>query len=260
VKKPIVIIIAASLIIAYFAQTGIVFCKKYPSSGISAVSDEKEVTEDTIEFINGDVLTGSIVSISASAIEFNGKMISGTSKVPLDNVKRIYFPRGIEKGSKPKADQVIFPNGDCLSISVRHMDEKTLRGETITGDSIELARENLEGLHFKKVPIKILEENFEDPEITRFKPVSGKWAIEGGKYVQLSKAITENSAYATVTQQGHYRYQWSVDKSKGGVTGFYFFAQNARSRHGINSYYIMWTWNSVYLDKSVHDNQQYYNS
>ena len=259
-RRPIVIFMAASLIIAYSAYSGIVFCEKYSSSGLYAVPDEKEVTEDTIEFINGDIMTGSIVSISSSAIEFNGKMISGTSEVPLDNVKRIYFPRGTEEEAKPKADQVIFPNGDCLSISVQNMDENTLIGETITGDPIKLAREYLEGLHFEKVPINVMEEHFEDPEDIRFKSVSGKWEVEGGKYVQTSTAMTENSAFAAVTQQGHYRYQWSVDKSKGGVTGFYFFAQEARSRHGINSYFIMLTGNSVYLYKCIDDNQQYYNS
>jgi hypothetical protein len=231
-----------------------------PSSKLKKLPEEKAVTEETIEFANGDTLTGRIVSVSEDIIRFNSKMMSGRSLIPVSNVKSILFPKLIDIKTIPRVDQIVLPNGDRISLTIDSVNEKALKGETPTGSSIELNRTELEGIIFKKVSATVLEEHFDDPENVRFNAVSGEWNVEDGMYVQKSTASSTYSASAMLTQQGRYRYQWSVDASRRGVTGFYFFAENGTSRNGGNSYYISLSGNSVYLYKCRDDNQQYYDS
>ena len=258
-RKPISVFFVTVFILAHIIFTGFAQGRR-PSSKLEKLPEEKAVTEETIEFANGDTLTGRIISVSEDRIQFNSKMISGKSPIPISNVRRMLFPRLIDTETIPRADQIILPNGDRISLTINSMSEKTLKGETPTGSSIELDRAELEGLIFKNVPATILEEHFDDPENVRFNAVSGEWVVEDGMYIQKNTASSTYSASTMLTQQGCYRYQWSVDTSQRGVTGFYFFAKNGRSRNGGDSYYISLSGKSVYLYKCRDDNQQYYDS
>lgn len=220
--------------------------------------EERVVNEDTIEFTNGDKISGDILAISNDTVEFNAKMIPNKCSFPLKNAKLILFPKKIEKEDTTLADQIILPNGDRISMAIKNMDSKLLNADTITGSSVSIEKEKLEGIVFRKVPVEVFVEKFEDAEKNRFTSITGEWVVEGGKYVQKKTNSDSYRASAPLTQQGSYKYSWSVDVSSGGVCGFYFFAKNSKSMNGGDSYYIMVSGRSVYLYKCVSDNQQYY--
>lgn len=221
---------------------------------------DRVVRDDTIELVNGDLLTGKIADISQGVVRFDGQMIAGASSVPLRNIRRIFFPKPEGEGSKPEADQLIFPNGDRLSINIKSMDDKIIEGTTLTGDPLRLEKGKVSGLFFKKVPMKILEEHFDSDE-SGFTPVKGEWAVEEGQFVQKNKSSSSYRASALLRQQGRYNYKWTVDTSRSDVTGFYFFARDGTSVHGGNSYYLTLNGTkSVYLYKCQNNNQHYYAS
>ena len=249
------------LIIVFFLS-GTVFAqvkiRPQPTDTSAKIPGERVVTEDTIEFTNGDKISGDILAISDDTVEFNAKMIPHKCSFPLKNAKMILFPKKIEKEDTTLADQIILPNGDRISLSIKNMDTKLLNGDTVTGNSVSIEKEKLEGIVFRKVPVEVFVEKFEDAEKNRFTPVTGEWVVEGGKYVQKKTNSDSYRASAPLTQQGSYKYSWTIDVSSGGVSGFYFFAKNSRSMNGGDSYYIMVSGRSVYLYKCVSDNQQYY--
>ena len=164
-----------------------------PPTKPQKLPEEKTVQEDTIEFSNGDLLTGKVVSISGDTMRFNGKVISGTSTVPLSGVRKIYFPE-TEEYEAGEQDQVVFPNGDRLSLDVGNLSDKTLQAHTLSGEAVALDRAKIEGLVFKKAPMKLLEQDFEDEENLRFSAVAGQWVIEEGMYWQKESNSSFRSA------------------------------------------------------------------
>ena len=215
---------------------------------------EEVFSEDTIEFKNGDRLTGNIESISDGSIVIDCQMIIGKSAVSLSDARKVFFTGKTGHTQTAYEDQVVFPNGDRLSLSVSKLDEKFLEGETLTGDPLKLDKSRIEGIIFNRAAVKVMDERFDDAESTRFQGTSGDWVVVNGKYVQRKigrSARGGHKAYAPLTQRGRYIYKWTLDTSgeSSYYNGFYFFANNERSTHGGTGYQVSFRGQSVILYK-----------
>jgi len=227
-----------------------------PSGDIEQIPESQPIERDVIHLMNGDKITGAIKRLDGNALIIAADLVDGDVRVPITNIGLTLF-RTVEDRPSGLADRLVFPNGDRLSVTVESIEDGVLNGTTVAAQPMTIETDWLTGVIFERKPFVVYENDFESDDLKGLKPVSGKWAIQDGLFMQKERNASFSNATIEVLQDGRFEYEWAADLLAGYSYGFYVFASDGETVNGGNSYLIMAQGHSVYLYKVQDDNQQY---
>jgi len=93
-------------------------------------AETNELKNDSISFINDDIVSGKLISIKGEKVLF--KTDYAEMDIPLKRVKEITTASSLRRRARRRGDDIrcYFPNGDSITLSVKEINGGILEGET----------------------------------------------------------------------------------------------------------------------------------
>jgi hypothetical protein len=208
-----------------------------------------KLENDSVKFINGDSLTGTIESIADGSLSIHLDLLGDAAEFPVRNVSEIAFS-GPSNPAPERADVIYLRDGSSLTATVIGLSPDALRARTLPGQQLTLPKDGILGIGLYRSDNVLFENDFAMGKDMGLVPVLGTWNVEKGQLVQTaSRAFCR--AYVPLVQAGMMRYEWTIDGSHAHNAGLLFFAARYDSRFGHTAYMVMLKDRMVYLYKVI---------
>ncbi|NQT82554.1 hypothetical protein HQ563_06000 [bacterium] len=220
-----------------------------PTSGPVLLPVASHVAHDSVKFVNGDKLTGTVEAIEKGNVLFMLDLISERAEFPVENFSEISFA-GPPNSPPERSDAIYVADGSYFSAEVRGLNPDAVEAKTLSGQEIAIPRDEVAGIGFYHPDDTLFENDFSSPGEMGLVPVLGGWKVEKGQFVQASP-LPFCRAYVRVVQEEMMRYEWVMDVTKSRNAGLLFFASRYDTRYGQLAYMVMLRGREVYFYKVI---------
>jgi hypothetical protein len=204
---------------------------------------------DSVKFVNGDSLTGTIESIAGQDFFIRLDSLGDALRFPTGNLSSLSFV-GPPNPVRERSDVIYLRDGGSLTARVTGLGPEALQVTTFPGQQIAIPKRHLMGLGFHTLNGVLFDNDFSPGKDLGFVPVMGTWNVEKGQLVQTApKPFCR--AYLPLVQSGMVRYEWTTDASQAHNAGLLFCAARYDTRFGQLAYLVMLKNRMVYLYKVV---------
>lgn len=236
-----------------------------------------EVAQDSVKFVNGDHISGTVKSISNGRLFFTLDLTGETLSFPIENVSELRFAgpplwssrpvdqwEGRQDVSTPQLsgspllwqpslenqDVIYLRDGSYFSANVTAIEQNAVEVVTSSGHPIAIPKEHIAGAGFHHPNDIIFQSDFSSKAEMRLTPVLGSWDVEKGQLVQASPT-SFCRAYVGIVQSGVVRYEWAMELQGNAIGGLCFFASNPQARFGEFSYMVIARGRQLYFNKVI---------
>ncbi len=195
-----------------------------------------EITQGSVEFVNGDKLSGRVGALGGGKLWFHQELSDQAAEFPLENVSQLTFA-GPPIPPTERCDAVYTQDGSYFAANVTALSDHTVEAVTAAGQEISIPDERITGIGFYRPNDVLLHSDFSSEAVMRLTPVLGSWSVEKGQLVQASP-LAFCRVYARVVQAGAVRYEWAMDLSGSAIGGICFYAARWDTRFGDSAYMV----------------------
>lgn len=141
---------------------------------------------DTVELMNGDLLTGTLTSMSEDSATVKSPISSGALEIKSSAIKQITFPN--KKTQAPTHTEVLtLNNGDILPCRVLSMNEETLKISTWYAGNFNVDKENIRSLRFGISKERTIYTGGDDT--SKWDNTQGSWTHNSGTYTSKGSGV-----------------------------------------------------------------------
>lgn len=208
-----------------------------------------EVAQDSVKFVNGDHISGTVKSISNGELSFTLDLTEGTLSFPIHNVSELTFA-GPPQPPAELRDVIYLGDGSYFTATVTAIEPTAIEAATTTGQQLVIPKKQVAGVGFHHPSDIIFQSDFSSKAEMGLIPVLGSWDVEKGQLVQASSTAFCR-AYVPVVQSGLMRYEWAMELQGTATGGLCFFASNPQARFGELSYMVIARGRQLYFNKII---------
>jgi hypothetical protein len=208
-----------------------------------------EVAHDSVKFVNGDHISGTVKSISNGELSFTLDLAEETLSFRIENVSELTFA-GPPQPPPESRDAVYLREGSYLSATVTALRQDAVEAVTPSGQQLVIPKEHIAGIGFHRPNDIVFQSDFSSKAEMGLTSVLGSWDVEKGQLVQASPTAFCRG-YVPVVQSGVMRYEWAMELSGTVIGGLCFYASRPESRFGDLSYMVIARGRQLYFNKVI---------
>lgn len=208
-----------------------------------------EVPQDSVKFVNGDHISGTVKSISNGELNFSLALAEETVSFPIENVSELTFA-GPPQPPPEIRDAIYLRDGSYLSATATALGQDAVEAVTPSGQQLVIPKEHIAGIGFHHPNDIVFQSDFSSKAQMGLTSVLGSWDVEKGQLVQAGPT-SFCRAYVPVVQSGVMRYEWAMELSGTVIGGLCFYASRPETRFGDLSYMVIARGKQLYFNKVI---------